>query len=313
MSKWENFLLLIFFVVSSCKTLPNKLQVEKVLVLEDFPSGSSLEYHNNKLYLVGDDAAKLMILDTSFHMIDSITLFESKVKRIPKAAKADLEASAIVTLNGQPHILLVGSASLPTREKVLFFPLDTLHLQEASTGSFVKRLSSTGIVEVNIEGATSIRNILVLANRGNLSNPHNHLVFTAPDFWLHPGSASVNIAVLKMAGNREFAGVSGLAYNEKDDLLLFTASSEATANSFEDGKIGDSYIGWVKNISHKTSNAEIVADGFINLTNSDKIFLGQKIESICISQSKNSNYNIHLVSDNDNGISKLFTIKMTIE
>ena len=299
--------------MSSCKTIVNDLRVEKILSLDNFPSGSSLEYYHNKLYLGGDDAAKLLVLDTNYNTIDSLTLFESTTRRIPKAIKADLEASAIVTINAQPHLLLVGSASLPIREKIVLLRLDTFEMQPHSISDFVRRLGHLGLKDVNIEGAASTGKLLVLANRGNLSNPYNHLVFTQPNFWLNQQSASIDTAILVLPDNNEFSGISGLAYIEKDDLLVFTASTETTENSFEDGEIGDSDIGWVKNISGKMAAKKILADGFINLSDTNKHFFGEKIESLCISHSDSTTHTIHLVSDNDNGVSKLFKIRITIE
>ena len=313
MRKWNNFLLVTLIIMTSCKTIVNDLRVEKILSLDNFPSGSSLEYYDDKLYLGGDDAAKLLVLDTSYNRIDSLTLFESTTRRIPKSVKVDLEASAIVTINAQPHLLLVGSASLPTREKIILLPLDTLEMQLYSITVFINRLINSGIKDVNLEGAASTGTLLILANRGNLSNPHNHLVFTQPDFWLHQQSASINTPILVLPDNKQYSGISGLAYIEKDDLLVFTASTELTENSFDDGQIGDSYIGWVKRISGKIGAKKIVADGFINLSATNTNFIGDKIESLCVSHSDNTTHTIHLVSDNDNGVSKLFKVRITIE
>jgi hypothetical protein len=39
--------------------MSDTITIEKTVLLKDFPSGSSLEYFENKLYLVGDDAKNL--------------------------------------------------------------------------------------------------------------------------------------------------------------------------------------------------------------------------------------------------------------
>ena len=315
MRKWKNWWLMAgLIIMTSCKTLVTGLQVEKVLLLNDFPSGSSLEYYNNRLYLGGDDATRLLILDTGYNRKDSIILFESELTRIPKDLKADLEASAIITLNDRPHLLLIGSASLPTREKIIIIPLnDTANLQVQSTGTYFKRLVNSGISDVNIEGATTAGKLLIMSNRGNLTRPNNQLVFTNTNFWLHQLTAPIDTAVIILPHTKTFTGISGLAYIEKNDLLLFTASTELTRNSFDDGDIGNSYIGWIKNISSQTGKKKILADGFINLTDANNIFAKEKIESICVSHSQANTHTIHLVSDNDNGASRLFKVRMTIE
>jgi hypothetical protein len=41
------------------------------LLLTDFPSGSSINYYDGKLFLVGDDANDILILDTDYKKIDS--------------------------------------------------------------------------------------------------------------------------------------------------------------------------------------------------------------------------------------------------
>jgi len=69
------------------------IQLLKFLLLVDFPSGSSINYYDNKLYLVGDDATHILILDNDYRKVDSIKLFDNLEKRISKSQKTDLEAS----------------------------------------------------------------------------------------------------------------------------------------------------------------------------------------------------------------------------
>ena len=315
MAKWKSLrLIVILLIMTSCKTSVTKLHVDTVLLLNDFPSGSSLEYHNNRLYLTGDDALRLLILDTNYNRVDSITLFEGDESRIPKAIKADLEASAIIIYNSQPHLLLIGSASLPTREKLILIPLnDTAKPEMQSTSAFFKRLPATGVKEVNIEGAATAGNLLVMGNRGNLSNPVNQLIFTDANFWLQQQNAAVDTTIISWPKTQTFTGISSLSYIEANDLLLFAASTELTGSSYNDGNIGDSYLGWVKDFSSKVGQKKIEADGFINLTGIDKVFDKEKIESVCISHSQGNTHTIHMVSDNDNGFTRLFKATLIID
>ncbi len=298
----------------SCKTSTENIQVEKEVVLNDFPSGSSLEYFNTRLYLSGDDAKRLLILDTDYNRIDSVELFKSEHYRVPKTSKADLEASAIIQYNAEPHLLLIGSASLPTREKIILVPVnDPANSQVHSTSVFFKRSLSTSMGEVNIEGAATINSLLILSNRGNLNNQKNCLIFTDATFWQNQETALLRTALIRLPKTELFAGISGLSYIREYDVLLFAASTELTENSFEDGEIGSSYIGWIKDISSKTGAAEISADGFINLSSVNPTFKKEKIESISVSASEGNVHTVHLVSDNDKGISKLFKIRLTIK
>jgi hypothetical protein len=285
-------------------------------VLPDFPSGSSINYRNEKLYLIGDDANTILILDTDYKKVDSIRVFDHPEARIPKSKKSDLEASAFIRVNGTLHLLILGSASREQRKKVILMPLESLNVnklyfREYDDGEFIKRIVRNGIDEVNIEGITVIGNHLILANRGNNSNQKNHLIVTCNYFWEKQNEAPLHIRQLLVSPSiNEFAGVSELCYMKSKDILLFTLCSEATSNSYDDGVIGDSYIGWINNISNKIYDLTVTLDGTINLSDVSEEFKGQKIEGICVEDVKDDKPIIHLVSDNDGGESKLFKIKL---
>jgi hypothetical protein len=256
-----------------------------------------------------------LILNTDYEKIDSIRLFDYPEIRIPKSKKSDLEASVLINVNGKPHLLVLGSASGEQRKKVILMPLESLnthkpYFREYYDGEFVKRLVRNGIFEVNIEGVTAIGNYLVLANRGNNSNQTNHLIITSNYFWENQNEAALHITQLSVLGIKEFVGVSELCYVKSKDILLFALCSEATANAYDDGIIGDSYIGWINNFFDKIHGHEVTLDGTINLSNIGGEFKSQKIEGICVELDKNEEFIIHLVSDNDGGESKLFKIKL---
>ncbi len=76
--------------------------------------------------------------------------------------------------------------------------------------------------------------------------------------------------------------------------------------------IEDSYIGWINNISSRALQKTITVDGMINLSKAHPEFKNQKIESICVEALDNDVMTLHLVSDNDNGESKLFKVRLTL-
>ncbi|HEX6848604.1 MAG TPA: hypothetical protein VF144_16580, partial [Chitinophagaceae bacterium] len=82
----------------------SELQVKKL----DYPSASAIEYYDGKLYIMGDDAVNLLILDTSLNILDSITVVDYPAKRIPKDIKPDFEAATLIA----DGLLLFGSGSL---------------------------------------------------------------------------------------------------------------------------------------------------------------------------------------------------------
>lgn len=303
------------------KALSQVLQLQKTLLLKDFPSGSSLEFYNDHIYIIGDDATNLLVLDANYNRIDSITLFKNSAKRIPKARKVDLEASATVRLKDQPHLLMLGSASTNRRERALitsFTKSSSPKVNVIRTDDFFDRISKAGIKEVNIEGAAIAKTSLLLANRGNNTNAVNHLISTSSNFLEDQEDVSFNISRILLdklrssKGKSVFIGISGLAYVPSKDILLFTASTEDTDNAVEDGAIGNSYLGWITDISSKLNDKEIKVTKTINLNAEDKAFKGQKIESVCVEKIQANKLTLHLVSDNDNGQSRLFKVQLTL-
>ena len=292
------------------------LQLLQFLLLANFPSGSSINYYENRLYLVGDDARTIIVLDTHYQLLDSLRLFNYPEKRIPKSKKIDLESSAIVTIAGNRHLVALGSASTNDRKKVLLVPLTaggtidhSRPVVPKSTSAFVDRLTNGGVKVVNIEGATTMRRSMILANRGNRNHPNNYLIITEEDFWSRQKEASLRIVPIELAGSHsEFLGISELLYVESKDMILFTFTSEGTNNAHDDGVIGDSYIGWVNNGAAKLNQGNLRLDGMINLSDVSKEFKNEKIEGIAVERANGNELLLHLISDNDNGESKLFKV-----
>lgn len=284
------------------------------MLLSEYPSGSAISYYNDQLYIIGDDARTLLVLDSNYHEIRTVPFFHHSEKRIPKAQKADLETAVIIDKEGRKNLLALGSAATREREQIILYPLDTASAQPTyiSSTSFIQRLQQ--LPEINIEGATLTGKHLILSNRGNESNPVNHLIITTPDFWQHPEKAPITISTINIPFTLPgFAGISELCYIEQEDLLLVLLSSEATANAYDDGTIGDSYIGWVTRFNEKSGISNIPLDGITNLSEIDPAFKGEKMEGICIAAVENNEWYLHLVADNDKGASKIFYIKMALE
>ena len=85
-----------------------KAQPVVMKILPDYPSASAVEYQDGELYIMGDDATKLLVLDTNLNIIDSISIIQYTGNSIPKNIKPDLEASALISNT----LILFGSGSL---------------------------------------------------------------------------------------------------------------------------------------------------------------------------------------------------------
>lgn len=298
-----------------------KFELLHSLLLTDFPSGSAINFYEGQLYLTGDDASHILILDTSYKITDTIKLFNATQKRIAKPEKADLEAAVITELYNEPHLLVFGSASRKERKSIFIIPLlNTSSLNNKPlfetfpVKEFIKRFKNDGIDEVNIEGATIVDNLLVLSNRGNRGNPENYIIVTAQDFWTRQDEANIFFTKLSLSEKfQEVPGISDLCYVREKNILLLTLSSESTCNAFDDGAIGDSYIGWIKDYSNKINEPIQKLNGLINLCEVDAEFKGEKIEGLCVEEINGNELTLHFISDNDLGESKLFKLKMSIE
>ena len=281
----------------------------KKSILNNFQSGSSLDFYDNKIFVVGDDTRDLLILNKNFEELNRVRLFESEDRRIAKDLKADLETSTIIEYNGSPSMLMLGSGSKDNKSFGYIINLDTLETEKFKYDIFINRLKDEyGIADVNIEGSACVSDYFLLSNRGNKTNPDNLLIVTENNFW--EKQSRVNISLSRILLPNKDAGVSEIYYEIDSDTLFFTASIEHTANNYDDGKIGDSFIGYILNFSSKLYKDTVTPDLFINLTEVDSSFNKQKIEGICIEDNTGGNYVINLVSDNDNDESIIFKIEL---
>ena len=302
------FFLVIISGATTCSDPVSKLTTMKIL--PGYPSGSGLAYHNGRIYIVGDDATYILVLDSLLNVIDSIRIVESSEKRITKERKPDTEALAIIKNNNTATMLALGSGSLsPSRDSCYVLNLPGNEIKKYGLDSFYTRLKYSGMSMLNIEGAASIPKGLLLANRGNKSFPQNHLIATSDIFWKNQSTA--DITLIETANNSDtstFSGISGLDYSFISDQLFMTLSTENTFSVHEDGEIGQSYLWIINDLSSKMNLHRLYPDKIINLTNIDQRFNEQKIESVSILSADNTEKVLILTADDDKGGTVLFRL-----
>jgi len=290
----------------------------------DYPSASSIEYYDGKLYLMGDDATKLLVLDTNLNIVDSIPIISYPENRIPKDIKPDLEASA---LNGDT-LFLFGSGSLsPYRNFAwrhnlktpvsdgwtAYPPLSALQdNNRVNLEPLFMKVKELGIEQINIEGACFVSGKLILVNRGNKGYPHNHLIIT--DEKILDNDSSFQIFIIPLAPQKDtasFKGVSGICYARESDQLILTVSTEDISNSYDDGTIGKSYLWIINDISTKIKDRALGNKRVIDLEYIDTRFKGQKIEAATVIKETDKLIYLALVADNDDGSSTVFKMSIT--
>lgn len=287
-----------------------KVKLQEFKELSDYPSGSGIEFFNEKLYIVGDDAKDIQVLDKNWKKETSIPLFDSAELRIPKKIKADLEASTVIEVNKIPRLLLLGSGSTLNRNRAILVNLDDHFKEEMDVTGFYNQIKDD-LQHVNIESSAVILGKLLMGNRANLNSPENNIIVTDIDFWKHPEQAEWNKVIFDLPKTEgKVLGLSGMSYSHKNDWLICTMSTEATSNSYDDGVIGDSYLAIVENASRKISRKKMNVNELINMSEVDDAFKGYKLESCTILSEKNGRIKMHLVADNDTGKSFLFRVRL---
>lgn len=286
---------------SGCRE-PSTLQLIASQTL-DFPSASGIEFYGGKLYLFGDNAPHLLELSTRYEVVRKIAYWPDTSTAISKETKPDIESVLLTEVDGKPLLLGVGSLSGPNRWPVYEWVPGSDTVKTGGLFSYPARFP--GIAEVNIEGSTAVGKTLLFSNRANLTTKTNQLIFRESDT-----DITIKVIRLPIAGSK--AGLSGLYYVKEADLLLFTASEEATYNAMDDGEIGESYLGWVQNFSSAKKETVIQASDLLKLTQFSPEFKGQKIEGVCAESVEGNRFRLHLVADNDDGSSKIFTVDLQL-
>jgi hypothetical protein len=128
-----------------------------------------------------------LVLDNLFNTVDTITIIDSVQSPIPKATKPDIEAATKVYNDDAEALLLISSGSLdPYRNNAWLINTTTRQKTLHNLQPFYSRLKALGLTDLNIEGATTIKDTFILAARGNNATRVNQLIFTSLRFWTEP-------------------------------------------------------------------------------------------------------------------------------
>ncbi len=304
------------FLSHTSRSQAPSLSLEQRTHFSNFPSCSAVAFNNGKLYLTGDDACHIYLLSAQHIVVDSVRIFNYPGKRIPKKIKEDHEATFFRIINKDTALVSLGSAATRPRRVLRILPMTEgkLRTEEGSvvnTDSLVDRLSNS-IREINFEGITPVNNEIVISNRANKSNPINQLVFLPQNFQNNQNRCNTDvITIILPITTKNIVGVSDLFYHAPTDRMFLSFSTELTGSSYDDGKIGDSFLGYVNNFSRKPKSKTIEVDQMINLPEMNAAFKNQKIEGVCVERYDQSSYTLHLTSDDDQGSSDVFKITLT--
>lgn len=314
-------ILLSLILIAGC----NPCQTKKITTtlnqhthLSDLSSASAAWYHNEQLYVAGDDVPWLFQLDNQLQINNKVRLsnIDSLVNgRTPGAIKADFESMEFFEMNGEEIVLVLPSGSRElTRDTAYLVSLKgekTIYKANIRR-LFNKIISRAGIPsgELNIEGLAIDKKNVFLLQRGNVT--HNFIIriprreffnyfrhhTILPDFTVYPFELPQN--------NGVSAGFSGACILPDQSGLLFTASLENTGSALMDGEVTGSYIGYIPFC--KLSKGEFTC---VLFSDKGKPF-AKKLEGITIKNDLgDGHYDVITVSDNDDGTSDI--IELTID
>src|SRR5688500_16426911 len=285
----------------------------RVKTLSYYPSGSALEFIDGRIYLMGDDARYLLVLDEQWNDVDSLVLYPGASIRVPKEEKADNESVSSYDFGQGDELVLTGSgSSAPNREYVWLISTDLTQTDSMRDNELYARLRTLGVEDINFEGTTEINSRWLMGNRGNEDFPQNFIVVLDPPFNRNFDSMDIHVAEVELIPDTSFSGLSGLEYSKENDRLYLTFSIEKTASATGDGKIGKSHLCIIEDMSTKLDVATLSFDRIVDLTEIDSSFVGHKVESVCIINESNDNAELVLVSDKDEDRSTLFLLKLKL-
>ena len=267
----------------------------------DYPSGSTICFMNDLFYIMGDDASQILILNDKLVEVERVPLFPKDENiRIPKATKADIEASVVIRQNGIDCILFLGSGSVsPHRDYAYLFEPESKNIRRIDFSDFYDQLRNQ-FAHLNIEAATMLGKSLALGIRANRSNPDNYIALAIPGK-LSPEFQRTVLLKLPV----EHTGISGMDYDGERDILFITFSSENTSNSYDDGEIGESYLALIQEAADQIQKSELYISSLIKLSDLGPEFKFQKVEAVSLT---GDNRQLLMVADNDQGNTNLFRI-----
>ncbi len=258
---------------------------------------------------MGDDAPHMLILDTAFLIKERIPVFSSETVRINKSVKPDIEAGDFIQEGEESNVWLFGSGSVPGYRDSLFrYNVANGSVRRDDLGVLYDKIKELGVRELNIEAASLVKQKMLLGNRSAALKP-DYLI-SIPYKLTELETTAIRRIQLKQP--EATAGISGMAYDEINDRLLLTFSTEDTANSYSDGETGDSFLALIDNISAKYESDSLSVDVWLPLASVDSSFKKMKIESVAITRSAGKEYDLILVADNDDGNTILYKIWISL-
>ena len=280
--------------------------------LKDFSPGAGIQSFDDHLYLVGNGPKHVLVMNRSWKGQETINLFASDTFRGTKEIVSNVSATTIIQSDEIPFILMLGSGSTePGSNTAVLMNLHTRAIQELDLTIFYDRLKQSGLEELNIIAVTVLDDKIIICNGATKTNTDTNIIITSLNFWKDQHLADILIAKIELEGKAgRLLILSDLTYSYENDWFISSILSEATNKTGDEGISRESYIGVVEDASRKIGRHRFKINKYFNLTQEDKKFKGQQVQSLCIQADKKEQLKLHLLSKNNKGENFLFKLRL---
>ena len=283
--------------------------------LDNYPSASGIEFHDDTVFVVGETAGDLLVMNKKWKKQERIPLF-APGQPGAAAPPADLEAMTLLTFDKKPQLFIIGSGATPARSKAVLLNLKTrLAIGSANATAvmdlsvFYERIKSSGIPALNMEGIAVVYDYLVMVHRGNEANPDNFLIITRPGFWNDQPNAFLQVVKIDFGAKAvKGMGISGITYSDSHEDLFLTI----TTGPGDGDTAGSSWLGVIENLYRKIGREKVrmKINELIDLSAADNRFNGYTFEAVCIQSEKDHSMKLQLVAENAAGQGCLFKVQL---
>jgi hypothetical protein len=285
-----------------------KLKLLDYREIPDLPVGSNVEFFNDTLYLVDDDASDMVAINKKWQIQATHKLLRIDDPKILPGSKSDFEATTIVEVNSIPRLLVMGFDAKDNHHKAILVNLDDLTKEEFDISIFYNRLKET-VGVINIESAAIVLGKLILCNRDHKAAPEKHIIVTDADFYKSQETAEITTISFDLPQTpKQVVGLSGLTYSYKNDWLVVTLLSEGADK--DHNTTGDSYLAIIENASRKVVRKKMKVNALFHLNEANKGFTGYNMQSLCIRSDKSRRVKLYLLADNKSGKNGVFTVRV---
>lgn len=214
-----------------------KYKLELFIEIEEKIAASGIFYHNDFLYLIGDDSLFLYCYSLKNASLLKIAITQKAEDNIIKAKKPDFEALSFF----KNKLYLLGSGSTENRNLLYIYDLATKKFEEKNLTHLYKSLQLKHQIsqeDWNIEGIIFYEEKILLFQRGNGKNQQNGIL-EIYDFEIDSPSTFIKIETPKI-NNEKTSFTDAICVEDK---IYFLASAEKSNSTYLDGEIEGTLLG----------------------------------------------------------------------